>query len=60
VVGVDAPDATNAAHHDLQVTRSYLDTLPARVRDHLTYRVTDALEPIIQHHTIQGLLEPAY
>jgi ectoine hydroxylase-related dioxygenase (phytanoyl-CoA dioxygenase family) len=60
VVGVDAPDATNAKHHDLQVTRAYLESLPARVRDHLTYRVTEKLEPIIQHHTIQGLLEPAY
>ena len=28
VVGVDAPDATNAAHHDLQVTRAYAATLP--------------------------------
>ncbi|HEX8670161.1 MAG TPA: phytanoyl-CoA dioxygenase family protein [Allosphingosinicella sp.] len=60
VVGVDAPDATNAAHHDLQVTRPYLDSLPPRVRDHLTYRVTGKLETIIQHHTIEGLLEPAY
>jgi hypothetical protein len=60
VVGVDAPDATNAQHHDLQVTRAYLDSLPARVRDHLTYRVTDKLEPIIQHHVIEGLLEPDY
>jgi hypothetical protein len=59
VVGVDAPDATNAQHHDLQVTQAYLDSLPPRVRDHLTYRVADALKPIIQHHTIEGLLEPA-
>jgi Phytanoyl-CoA dioxygenase (PhyH) len=59
VVGVDAPDATNAQHHDLQVTQGYLNSLPARVRDHLTYRVADALKPIIQHHTIEGLLEPA-
>ena len=59
VVGVDAPDATNAQHHDLQVTQGYLDSLPPQVRDHLTYRVADALKPIIQHHTIEGLLEPA-
>ena len=26
VVGVDAPDATNANHHDLQVTRAYVDS----------------------------------
>jgi phytanoyl-CoA dioxygenase PhyH len=60
VVGVDAPDATNAGHHDLQVTRAYLDSLPPRVRDHLTYRIADALEPVIQHHAIGGLLEPDY
>ena len=60
VVGVDAPDATNASHHDLQVTRAYLDSLPAEVRDHLTYRVADTLEPVIQHHVIEGLLEPDY
>jgi hypothetical protein len=60
VVGVDAPDATNANHHDLQVTRAYLESLPPRVRDHLTYRVADELEPVIQHHVIEGLLEPDY
>jgi hypothetical protein len=60
VVGVDAPDASNARHHDLQVTRAYVDGLPARVRDHLTYRVTDELETVLQHHVIEGLLKPAY
>lgn len=60
VVGVDAPDATNAAHHDLQVTPTYLDGLPPRVREHLTYRVVDTLQTVVQHHTIEGLLKPAY
>ena len=60
VLGVDAPDATNAAHHDLQVTAAYLAALPAQVRDHLTCRVVETLNPVIQHHTIEGLLEPAY
>lgn len=60
VIGVDAPDATNAAHHDLQVTRGYFDGLPAQVRDHLTCRVVDRLEPVIQHHVIEGLLTAAY
>ncbi len=46
VVAADAPDGINANHHDLQVTRAYLDSLPAQVRDHLTYRVTDELEPV--------------
>ena len=57
VVGVDAPDASNAGHHDLQVTSEYLDSLPGRVRDHLTYLVTDELKPVIQNHVIVGLLE---
>jgi hypothetical protein len=60
VVAADAPDGTNANHHDLQVTRAYFDSLPPQVRDHLTCRVTDQLEPIIQHHVIEGLLEPDY
>lgn len=60
VVGVDAPDARNAEHHDLQVTRGYFERLPERVRDHLTCRIVDRLEPVIQHHTIAGLLAPAY
>jgi hypothetical protein len=60
VVGVDAPDATNAHHHDLQVTPAYLASLPPRIRDHMTYRVVDRLVPVIQHHTIDGLLEPIY
>src|SRR5688500_11776995 len=60
VVGVDAPDATNAKHHDLQVTRAYLEALPPRVRDHLDCRVVDDLEQVIQHHVIEGLLKPAY
>ena len=60
VVAADAPDGTNANHHDLQVTRAYLDSLPPRVRDHLTYRVTDELEAVIQHHVIEGLLEADY
>jgi hypothetical protein len=60
VVGVDAPDANNAAHHDLQITRDYADGLPQFVLDHLTYRVVDALATVVQHHVIEGLIEPAY
>ena len=56
VVGVDAPDATNAAHHDLQVTKAYHDALPERVRDHLTCRVVEQVTMIEQHHVIEGLL----
>lgn len=55
VLGVDAPDAGNAARHDLQVTRAYWETLPPQAREHMTCRVVDSLEPIVQLHTIEGL-----
>lgn len=58
VVGVDAPDATNANHHDLQVTQAYFYALPRQVRDHLTCRVVDRLNAVVQHHVIEGLLKP--
>ena len=56
VLGVDAPGASNAERHDLQVTRGFLGALPDAVREHLTYRVVDRLEPIVQAHTIEGLV----
>jgi hypothetical protein len=59
VVGADAPDGINAGHHDLQVTRAWLKAQPARIRDHLTYRVVEKLQAVVQHHVIDGLLEPA-
>lgn len=55
VLGVDAPDARNADKHDLQVTRPYWEKLPEDVRRHLTCRVVDSLENIVQAHTIEGL-----
>lgn len=57
VLGVDAPDGTNADKHDLQVTRGYWDSLPEEVRRHLSCRVVDRLEPIVQEHAIEGLLK---
>ncbi len=56
VLGVDAPDARNAERHDLQFTRGYYEKLPDEVRRHLTCRVVDELEPIVQGHTIEGLM----
>jgi hypothetical protein len=56
VLGVDAPDARNAERHDLHVTREYYETLPEHVRRHLTCRVVDELQPIVQAHTIEGLV----
>jgi hypothetical protein len=57
VLGVDAPGAGNDAQHDMAVTRGYWATLPERVRAHLQHcRVVDELEPIVQQHTIEGLV----
>jgi hypothetical protein len=56
VLGVDAPDARNAERHDLQVTSAFYEQMPQQVREHLTYRIVDKLEPIVQGHTIEGLM----
>jgi hypothetical protein len=56
VLGADASDAHNAERHDLQLTRSYYESLPAVTRRHLTCRVVDHLKPIVQAHSIEGLM----
>jgi hypothetical protein len=56
VLGVDAPGAINAERHDLQITRSFYGTLPEHLRNHLTCRLVDNLEPIYQAHTIERLM----
>jgi hypothetical protein len=56
VLGVDAPGAGNAEHHDMAVTREYWERLPERLRAHLVCPVVDKLEPIYQKHSIEGLM----
>ena len=56
VLGVDAPGAGNDEHHDLAVTRGYWDSLPDRVKAHLSCPVVDELAPITQKHDIEGLV----
>jgi ectoine hydroxylase-related dioxygenase (phytanoyl-CoA dioxygenase family) len=56
VLGLDAPGAGNAEHHDLAVTHGYHASLPQSVRDHLACPVVDELTPITQKHTIEGLV----
>jgi ectoine hydroxylase-related dioxygenase (phytanoyl-CoA dioxygenase family) len=56
VLGVDASDAHNADRHDLQFTRAFYATLPADLQRHLTCRLVEQLEPIVQGHTIEGLM----
>jgi hypothetical protein len=56
VLGVDAPGAGNAEHHDMAVTRAFYDSLPDRVKQHLVCPIVDELTPITQKHTIEGLM----
>lgn len=56
VLGVDAPGAGNAEHHDMAVTRDFYSTLPERVRQHLVCPIVDHLTPITQKHSIEGLM----
>lgn len=56
VLGMDGPEADNAAHHDLAVTHEYWASLPQRVRDHLGCPIVAELTPITQKHDIEGLV----
>jgi hypothetical protein len=56
VLGVEAADATKAIPHDLQLTRAYYDSLPESLRRHLSGRLVDRLEPVVQGHSIEGLV----
>ncbi len=56
VLGVDAPGAGHAELHDMTVTHDFDETLPDNVRRHLSCRTVDELEPIVQKHTIEGLV----
>ncbi|MFE1146935.1 phytanoyl-CoA dioxygenase family protein [Streptomyces albidoflavus] len=56
VLGLDGPEADNADRHDTAVTRAYWESLPERVRRHLDCPVVEALTPITQKHTIEGLV----
>jgi ectoine hydroxylase-related dioxygenase (phytanoyl-CoA dioxygenase family) len=56
VLGVDAPGAGHAELHDMTVTHEFYETLPEPVRGHLACRAVDELVPIVQKHTIEGLV----
>ncbi|MFC4456211.1 phytanoyl-CoA dioxygenase family protein [Deinococcus sonorensis] len=56
VLGVDAPGAGHHEKHDLQFSERYYQTLPESLRQHLICRVVPELEPIMQGHTIEGLM----
>ena len=56
VLGIDAPGAGNAEHHDMAVTKRFWETLPEQVRAHLRRPIVDELTPIVQKHQIEGLV----
>jgi hypothetical protein len=56
VLGVDAPGGVNGERHDTAVTHGYFESLPEAVRRHLHCPVVDELTPIVQKHTIEGLV----
>ncbi len=56
MLGVDAPTANDGERHDLQFRREYYARLPEPLKAHLTCRVVDRLEPIVQAHSIEGLM----
>lgn len=56
VLGVDAPGAGNAEHHDMAVTHLFYAALPESVKRHLVCPVVDELTPITQKHSIEGLM----
>jgi len=58
VMGVDAPGAGHRAKHDLQLTREYSESLDDELRSHLGGRLVEAVEPIVQKHVIERLLDP--
>ena len=56
VLGVDAPGAGNAEHHDMAVTKDFYAQLPDTLKRHLSCPVVDRLTPITQKHSIEGLM----
>lgn len=59
VLILGAADATvdTSVEHEIVVTRGYYDALPSAVREHLRVtRITHELEPLVQRHTIEGLV----
>ena len=59
VIGVDGPGATNAAHHDLQMTAAFADSLPDTLAGQFNGRMVEHITAVRQNHVIEGLIEPA-
>jgi ectoine hydroxylase-related dioxygenase (phytanoyl-CoA dioxygenase family) len=55
ILGADAP-GPHEARHDMHVSRAFHDTLPEYAQRHLLATVVDRLEPVVQKHSIEGLV----
>ena len=55
VLGVVSPDA-DFGPHQLELSAAYAATLPTELLGHLHHRVVDELRPLVQTHTIEGLV----
>lgn len=58
VIGTDGPGATNADHHDLQMTRAFEESLPSALVGRFKGRMVDQISRVRQNHIIEGLIEP--
>ena len=57
ILGAVEPSVVTAPEHEITVTRAFYESLPAGVRNHLRVtRVVEHLEPVVQQHTIEGLV----
>ncbi|MFE0080244.1 hypothetical protein ACFWZM_06990, partial [[Kitasatospora] papulosa] len=54
--GAPPGGGANPPPHDMAVTRAYWAALPGRVRARLHCPVVEELTPIVQKHTIEGLV----
>jgi hypothetical protein len=55
ILGADAA-GPHEARHDMRVSRTFYDSLPEYLWQHLLVTVVDRLEPVEQKHTIEGLV----
>lgn len=58
VIGTDGPGATNADHHDLQMTRAFEESLPSALVGRFNGRLVHQISLVRQNHVIEGLIEP--
>ena len=57
ILGAVEKSVETRNEHDIIVTSGYYESLPQTVRDHLRVtRIVDHITPIVQRHTIEGLV----